>query len=217
MIGPHPQPLQPHDMPRDDSRCLPSRTVPPHAALRQEAIGHFRRLSGIAPGRFPATYLGRPQGAQSSSAAQLGERTAFSQEPCSALTFPGEYCCVRLSCVGTYLLSPSLLLESHTLFMRVLLAARTALGSRHSLCPQAPSDTSPCVPRYAGALQHLSDGSFISRLVFCTRSHLGALPVTLLGRMSFSPCPHAQSSMLNYLPLLPLGITKALTQWDCLC
>lgn len=50
-----------------------------------------------------------------------------------------------------------------------------------------------------------------SQLILCTQSHLGALPVTLWSCTVFLPCLHAQSSMLNYLLLLPLGITKALT------
>lgn len=136
--------------------------------------------------------------------------------PAAMLAFPGEHRWVQLSCTGTYLLRRVCCRRDCASVTSVLLAAWAALASGCLLCP---SGTSSREPHYLGVRQNPSNLSFIGSQLVRLRhsSHLGALPATLSSRKPFLPCPHAQSSMLNYLPLLPLGITKALTQWDCLC
>lgn len=128
---------------------------------RREAIGRFeafiqyysREISQRCPLVIPKVHRARQQ--------HSWDKTQPAPKSHAQLWLSlGEHCWVRWSCTDTYLPRCVCCWRNRASFTCVSLAARTAPGSSHLLCPHAPKDTSSQAPHYAGLLQHLSGLSF---------------------------------------------------------
>lgn len=187
---------------------------------RQEAIGCFEALIQHYSREIPSDVSWSSPRCTELSSSTAGIKHSPLPRAMLSSDFPWGTLLSSVELHGHLCAEPSLLLEGSRHFHVYFAGCPNSPG----LQPLAPST---CTQRYLFLSASLRWGltasfwSFLyqlpSQFIFGTESHLCALPMTLLSCVSFLPCPHAHSSMLNYLPLLPLGVTRALTQWDCLC
>lgn len=117
--------------------------------------GRLQAPIQLFPREIPGAPLGLPKGDRACQQQGWDKVTALSQEPCSALTFPGGYYWLQQRCMDTYL--PGWREYIFAAGENNFSGCTDGPSPSHGLCSQAPSDTHPGVPCYDGALQHPSD------------------------------------------------------------